>query len=181
VNGLKQHIINILLLFIPLALTTCGDIPVEQTEKAADAVAKREPAAWVYFSQSTFPGNNFREGMKTPNVRRKLTAQECLLLDSVIAGHFNPPPDSAGYRKAGCYWPKHAVEVVTENSNSGINICFQCNSTHSSDPGLAAVSMEAWKTFFTRIGIPAGDGYPEFFSKAHNDSIFRQQNGIFQF
>lgn len=118
--------------------------------------------------------------MNTPNVRRNLNTAEIKLLDSTIAGHFNPPPDTVPIPRFGCYWPRHAVEIRTGNGNICINICFECNSARTTDPGFNKVSMKAWEYFFKRINIPVSGGYAEYFAKAKADSAFRSNNGIFQ-
>ena len=136
---------------------------------------------WVYFSEYTFVNSSFRDGMKTPNMKRKLTEAEIKLLDSTVAGHFNPPPDTSGLPKLGCFRPKHAVERRIGNSSIVASICFECNNTRTTDPGFSKVPMEAWEYFFKRINIPVNGGYAEYFSKARGDSAFRSKNGMFQF
>lgn len=168
-------------------LISCGlserQLEDESNEHAepTDTVAAVLPETWIYFSQHTFPGNNVLQGMLTPNVKRQLNVEEKSLLDSVIAGHFDPAPDTIGVPKLGCYWPKHAVQIFSGSSTSAINICFECSSTRSSDQSLSRVPLKAWEVFFLRIGIPVRTGYPEFFGRAKNDSVFRNQNGIFRF
>jgi len=178
-----MRIITIILITLICSCSESVNSVTDTPGKAEETIVTNEKptGTWIYFSQTTFMDIN--KGIPIPNVRRKLNAGEEAVLDSVIAGYFDPPADSGPKVVAGCYWPKHVVQIFDSASASGryIHVCFECGRSKSTDSALAHVSMDAWEIFFRKMGWPVLTGYPEFFARAHSDSLFRTRMGAFQF
>jgi hypothetical protein len=165
-----------------LALAACGN---STPESKTDSVANIPPAdhageTWIYFSQNTFVENDFARGITTPHVKRRLTSEEKVFLDSVLQGYFNPPPDSMPRPSVGCYWPKHGVRTYDSKGTAyDVNICFQCDKIRTDHGYFSMAAIEAWSIFFQRMGWPTGADTQQFFDRAAVDTAFRSRSGIF--
>lgn len=137
-----------------------------------------EAGTWIYFSQNTFPHDDFTRGMKSPYLIRRLQAEEIRLLDSILLAEVRDTVERI--KVSMCFWPKHGVLIRDSIGVERIvNISFTCDKSNSEDNLLKRVPVENWQVLFKRVGLPTDSGLEEFFQRGYLDSAFRSQLEVF--